>query len=136
MKGIIALLVLGVAVVVTVLVLAIVRTHDDVSDDLALCVENGEAGIVRGPDLLGPLRADLANGQPPKVLRRYELGDNGAVLLEGGGYRILALDGRGGPSLDGDVALRIYERTSDFALVAVERDPLTGVLAGCASLQD
>lgn len=135
MKGIFALVALALAVVVTVLVLAIVRTHDDVADDLVRCVENGDAGVVRGPDLLGPLRADLANGQPPRIVRRYRLGENGAVLLEGGGYRILALDGRNGPPLDGDVALRIFERTSDFAVVAVERDPLRGVLAGCASLQ-
>lgn len=136
MKGLLAGLVVGVAVVVTVLVLAIVRTHDDVSDSLTTCIENGDAAVVRGPDLLGPLRADLANGDVPRIVRRYRLGDNKAVLLEGGGYRVLALDGRGGPSLDGEVALRIFERVSEFAVVGVERDPRRGVLAGCASLQE
>ncbi|MTD46487.1 hypothetical protein GKE82_19885 [Conexibacter sp. W3-3-2] len=136
MKGIAALVAIGVAVTITVLVLAIIRTHDDVSDDLARCIEQGDAAIVRGPDLLGPLRADLANGFAPRVLRRYRLGENGAVLLEGTGYRVLALDGRNGPSLEGEVALRIFRDPSEFAVVGVERDPMKGVLAGCASLQE
>lgn len=136
MKAALALLALGAAAVLTVFVLAVVRTHDDVSDDLTTCIQNGDAAVVRGTDLLGPLRADLANDAPPRVVKRYALGDNRAVLLEGTGYRVLALDGRGGPRLDGDLALRIYDRTADFALVAVERDPLTGVLAGCAALEE
>ncbi len=135
MKGWAALVFLLVAAMLTVLVLSIVRTHDDVRDSVATCVTNSEAAIAAGPDVLGMLRADLANGTSPQVTQRYSLGENDAVLLTGTGYRLLAMPGRNGPSLDGDVALRVFEQTSSFALVAVERDPLRGVLAACASLE-
>jgi len=135
MKGWVALVVLAVAAVVTVLVLAIVRTHDQVPERLARCIENSDAAVIAGPDLLGPLRADLAGGMPPKLTRRYRLGEDDAVLLTGSRYRILVVPGRDGPPLDGDIALRVFERTSDFAVIGVERDPLKGVLAACASLE-
>ncbi|WP_372790977.1 hypothetical protein [Paraconexibacter sp.] len=131
-----ALVALLLAAVIGALVVAIVRTHDDVRDRLATCIENSDATVVAGPDVLGVLRADLANRTSPRISRRYRLGDNDAVLLTGTGYRLLAMRGRNGPGLDGNVALRIFEQTSDFSLVAVERDPLRGVLAACASLED
>lgn len=136
MKGWAALALLLVAGTIVGLVLAITRTHDDVPDRIAGCIERSDGQIVRGPDTLGLLRADLARGKPPRVARRYELGDNRAVLLDGRDYRVLAVDGRDGPPLDGDVALRIYEQTSAFAVVGVERDPVKNALAACASLEE
>jgi hypothetical protein len=56
------------------------------------------------------------------------------VFLQGSGYRLLVLAGRKSPPLDGDLPLRIYERTNEFALVARERDPMRGVLAGCVEV--
>lgn len=120
--------------VVVALGIAVSSTRDVVPERLRDCVRDGQAGVMRGPADLGTqVRSDIGAG----ALRergRAAVGDDTAVLLEGTGYRLLVLAGRESPPLDGDLPLRVYERTAEWALVAKETDPIAGVLGNCVTL--
>lgn len=134
MRRWIALLLLATSAMVVALVLAIVRTHDDVPADLRTCIENSDGQYVLGPDVLGPLRADLANETGPRVVEDVEIGGNEARLYEGTGYRLLIMTGRGSEALDAEAPLRAYEDAASYSVVAIERDPVEGALAACAEV--
>jgi hypothetical protein len=119
---------------IAALVLAIRSTRDPVPGALRDCVLDGEAAILRSAGDLGVRgRADIGDGVLRELGRR-RVGDDTAVLLQGSGYRLLVLAGRKSPPLGSGLPLRIYERTSEFALVARELDPLRGVLSGCVEV--
>ncbi|CAA9527842.1 MAG: hypothetical protein AVDCRST_MAG13-3896 [uncultured Solirubrobacteraceae bacterium] len=119
---------------VVAFVLAVRSTQDAVPTALRDCVLDGDAGIVRSAGDLGVrTRADVGDGVI-RELGRMQVGDDTAVLLQGSGYRLLVLAGRKSPPLDGDLPLRVYERTNEYALVARELDPMRGVLSGCVEL--
>ncbi len=119
---------------VVVFVLAVRSTRDPVPTALRDCVMDGDAGIVRSAGDLGVrTRADVGDRVIREVGRR-QVGEDTAVLLQGSGYRLLVLAGRKSPSLGGDLPLRVYERTNEYALVARELDPMRGVLAGCVEV--
>jgi hypothetical protein len=125
---------LAVVGTVVAFVLAVRSTRDPVPAALRECVLAGNAGVALSPGDLGVrARADIGDGVLRETGRR-RVGEDTAVLLEGSGYRLLVLAARKSPSLEGDLPLRIYERTSEFALVARELDPLRGVLAGCVEV--
>lgn len=131
MKWALAAILAAMATVVVTLVLAIGSTRDPVPERLRDCVVDGQAGIMRSEaDLGAQPRSDIGAGAL-RERSRTRIGDDTAVLLEGTRYRILVLAGRGSPPLDGDLPLRVYERTPEFALVAKETDPIQGVLRGC-----
>jgi len=120
--------------VVVAFVLAVSSTRDPVPDRLRDCVVDGQAGVMRSAaDLGAQPRSDIAAGAV-RELSRTRAGDDTAVLLEGTNYRLLILAGRKSPPLDGDLPLRVYERTLEFALVAKEVDPIEGVLRDCVAL--
>ncbi len=131
MRWALAAVLLAVASVVVVLVVAIGSTRDAVPGQLRDCVLDGEAGLVRGEvDLGAQPRSDIGAGTL-RAGRPVRLGEDTAVVLEGTGYRLLVLAGRKSPPLDGDLGRRVYDRASEFALVAKEVDPVDGVLRGC-----
>ncbi len=134
MKWALAAALLVVAGVVVVFVLAVGSTRDPVPGRLRDCVLDGQAGVMRSEaDLGAQPRSDIAAGAV-RELSRTRAGGDTAVLLEGTNYRLLVLAGRNSPPLDGDLALRVYERTPEFALVAKEVDPTEGVLHDCVVL--
>lgn len=134
MKWALAAVLLSVAGVVVALALAVGGTRDAVPEQMRDCVQDGQAGIVRSEaDLGAQPRSDIGAGTVREE-GRTRVGDDVAVLLRGTNYRLLVLGGRKSPPLDGDLALRVYERAPEFALVAKEVDPVRGVLRDCVAL--
>lgn len=134
MRWALAALAAGVVGVVVAFVLAVGATRDPVPERLRACVVDGQAGVMRSEaDLGAQPRSDIGAGTV-RELSRTRVGEDTALLLEGTGYRLLVLAGRGSPPIDGDLPLRVFERTAEFALVAKETDPVRGVLRGCISV--
>ncbi len=134
MKWALALALGAVVAAGAAFVLAVGSTRDPVPDTLRDCVVDGRAGIMRSSaDLGAQPRSDIGAGAV-RELTRTRVGKGTAVLLRGTNYRLLVLAGRGSPPLDGNLPMRVYERTPEFALVAKEVDPIEGVLRGCVSL--
>ena len=134
MKWALAAALAAVAGVVAVFVLAVASTRDPVPDRFRECATEGQAGIMRSEADLGAQPRSDIGARAVRELSRTRVGADTAVLLEGTNYRILVLAGRKSPPLDGDLALRVYERTADYALVAKEVDPVDGVLRDCVAL--
>lgn len=129
------LLALGAAAsVVVAFVLAVGSTRDPVPDRMRTCVEDGQAGVMRSEADLGAQPRSDIGARAVRERSRIRVGDDTAVLLEGTNYRLLVLAGRKSPPLDGDLPLRVYERTAEYALVAKEVDPIRGVLRDCIAL--
>jgi hypothetical protein len=128
----IAVIVVAVAGAVAAVVLGL-STGDSRPTDVADCVAKDGGLRARGEEGLQLAREDIRAGTL-RPARRYDLGGgDAAVLLRGTGYRVLVVGVPGGPPLRGaDLAFRIYRRTSSFAGVFTERDPLQGVLDRCA----
>jgi hypothetical protein len=127
-----ALAALALVAVAAGAVWALTRSHDTPPDDIAACATDKGARRVRGEEGLTFAREDLRAGTL-RPLRRYDLGDDAAVLLQGTGYRVLVVGIQGGPPLTGrDLPFRVYRRTATFATVLSERDPVRGVLDACA----
>ncbi len=134
MKWAAAATVVAVVSVVVALVVAIGGTRDVVPEQLRTCVTDGQAGVMTSAGDLGAQpRRDIGAGAVREV-SRTRVGEDTAVLLRGSNYRLLVLAGRKSPPLDGDLPLRVFERTREFALVAKEVDPLDGVLRDCVAL--
>lgn len=134
MKWALVLALGAVAAVVAAFALAVGSTRDPVPDRIRDCVVDGQAGVVRGAaDLGAQPRSDIGAGAV-RELTRTRVGEDTAVLLRGTNYRLLVLAGRKSPPLVGNLPLRVYERTPEFALVAKEVDPIEGVLLGCVTL--
>ena len=125
--GIMAVMVVGIAVLIAV---AVRSTNDDTPDHLTACLKDTDAVVVRGSDGLAGLRRDLVLQTPPKV-QRLQVGDDPGALLSGTGYRVLVLTGRKSPSLAGDLPDRVYHRADAYAVVAVEPEASQGMV-GCA----
>lgn len=134
MRWALAAALLGLASMVVAFALAVGSTRDPVPEQMRDCVVDGGAGIMRGPADLGAQPRSDIGARAVRERSRTRVGEDLAVLLEGSNYRLLVLAGRKSPSLDGDLPLRVYERTPEFALVAKETDPVRGVLRGCIVL--
>jgi hypothetical protein len=79
---------------------------------------------------LGVARPDaLARARLPS--RSWRVGDDRAVLLQGADYAVLVVRSSANPPLGRNPLEPVYRDPSVWALVAVERDPLRGVLAAC-----
>lgn len=121
-------------VVVVGFALIVSANRDPVPDALRGCVVDGGAGVMLSEGDLGArARSDIDAGAV-KELGRTPVGEDTAVLLGGSTYRLLVLLGRGSPAPDEDLPRQVYERTSEFALVAKESDPLKDLLRGCVEL--
>lgn len=134
MRWALGLALIALASTVVAFVLAVGSTRDPVPDRMRTCAQDGQAGIMRSEaDLGAQARSDIS-ARTVRERSRTQVGDDTAVLLEGTNYRLLVLAGRKSPSLDGDLPLRVYQRTPEFALVAKEVDPIRGVLGECIAL--
>jgi hypothetical protein len=111
-------------------VVAIQRSHDGVPGSLRACAERAGAFTVRGRDGMGAARPDLLAGRTLPQ-RSWRIGHDRATLLQGADYAVLVLRAPKNPPLGKGILRAVYRDPSAWALVAVERDPIRGVLAGC-----
>jgi hypothetical protein len=114
------------------IVFALERSHDGVPERLRSCVEGRGAHAVKSSEGLASARPDeLAGRRPPA--RAFDLGQDRGVLLQGADYAVLVVRSPTNPPLADDLLRAVYRDPSDYALVAVERAPVRGVLADCAA---
>jgi hypothetical protein len=112
------------------IVFAVQRSHDSVPERLRSCAEDRGAYAVKTSESLSSARPDVLAGRRLRA-RTYALGQDRGVLLQGADYAVLVVRAPNNPELGGDLLRRVYRDPSPWALVAVERDPVRGVLAGC-----
>jgi hypothetical protein len=124
-------LLLAVAGAGAAIVFAVQRSHDGVPERVRACAEGRGAVAVKTSEALTAARPDvLAGRRLPQSAR--QLGQDRAVLLQGTDYAVLVVRSPSNPPLPADLLRSVYRDPSAFALVAVERAPLHGVLASCA----
>jgi hypothetical protein len=112
-------------------VFALQRSHDGVPEKVRACAEGRGAVAVKASEAMTSARPDVLAGRRPRQ-RAWRLGQDRAVLVQGADYAVLVVRAPSNPSLGGDLLRRVYRDPSPWALVAVERDPVRGVLARCA----
>jgi len=112
-------------------VFAVQRSHDGVPDRLRSCAEGAGAYSVKASEGMASARPDAMAGNRLKE-RRFKMGQDDAVLMQGADYAVLVLRAPDNPPFSADLLRTVYRDPSPWALVAVERDPVRGVLAGCA----
>jgi hypothetical protein len=115
---------------VTAIAWAVQRSHDGVPEHMRACAEDRGAVAVKASEGMTSARADVLAGRRVRQ-RSWRLGQDRAVLLQGADYAVLVLRAPSNPALGGDLLRRVYRDPSPWALVAVERDPVRGVLARC-----
>ena len=113
------------------IVFAVQRSHDDVPERLRSCAEDRGAVAVKASESMTSARPDVLAGRRLHE-RAWTMGQDHAVLMQGADYAVLVVRAPDNPALGGDLLRRVYRDPSPWALVAVERDPVRGVLAGCA----
>ena len=113
------------------IVWAVQRSHDAVPERLRSCAEDRGAYAVKASEGMASARLDAMDGTRLRK-REFSLGQDHAVLMQGADYAVLVVRAPDNPPLSGDLLTRVYRDPSPWALVAVERDPVRGVLAGCA----
>jgi hypothetical protein len=122
----------AVVAAIVAIVFAVQRSHDGVPERVRACAEGRGALAVKASEGLGSARPDvLAGRRPPQ--RTWRVGQDRAVLVQGADYAVLVIRAPSNPGTGGDLLRRVYRDPSPWALVAVERDPVRGVLAMCAA---
>jgi hypothetical protein len=114
------------------IVFAVQRSHDGVPERVRACAEERGAHAVKASEGLASARPDVLAGVRPPT-RVFRLGQDRAVLLQGADYAVLVVRSPTNPPLPGDLLRSVYRDPSPWALVAVERAPVRGVLARCAA---
>jgi hypothetical protein len=122
--------VLAAGAAIGAVVVTLHRSRDAVPGDLRSCVERHGAFAVTARGSLVAVRPDLLAGARPPV-RTWTAGEDRVAVLQGADYAVLVLKVPTNPGLGGNLLRRVYDDPSDWALVAVERDPVRGVLARC-----
>lgn len=117
---------------IVAIVFAVQRSHDGVPERLRACAEARGAHAVKTTEGLASARPDVLAGARPRA-RAFHLGQDRAVLLQGADYAVLVVRSPTNPPLPGDLLRSVYRDPSPWALVAVERAPVRGVLARCAA---
>ena len=120
------------AAAMVAIVFAVQRSHDGVPERLRSCAEDRGAHAVKTSEGLASARPDVLAGVRPRA-RGFQLGQDHAVLLQGADYAVLVVRSPTNPPLPGNLLLSVYRDPSPWALVAVERAPVRGVLARCAA---
>jgi hypothetical protein len=113
------------------IVFAVQRSHDAVPENLRSCAERGGAYAIKASEGMTSARPDVLAGRRLRQ-RTFKLGQDRGILMQGADYAVLVVRAPDNPALGGDLLRRVYRDPSPWALVAVERDPVRGVLAGCA----
>jgi hypothetical protein len=120
------------AAAIVAIVVAVQHSHDGVPERVRACAEDRGAAAVKASEGLGAARPDvLAGRQLPQ--RAFRLGQDRAVLLQGADYAVLVVRAPSNPPLGSNLLRTVYRDPSPYALVAVERAPVRGVLARCAT---
>ena len=117
---------------IVAIVFALQRSHDGVPERVRACAEERGAHAVKTSEGLASARPDVLAGVRPPA-RAFRLGQDRAVLLQGADYAVLVVRSPTNPPLPGNLLLSVYRDPSPWALVAVERAPVRGVLARCAA---
>jgi hypothetical protein len=131
-KGLLALVVVGAVLAAAAAVLAIGSTRDPVPGAIKDCVREGGATVVRGQEGLQPVRDDLLARALRPEAPPVAVGQDRAVVLAGARARVLVVATPRGASLDvPDLPTTLYADPSRFSVVAVEVDPVRGLLARC-----
>ncbi|MCW2999421.1 MAG: hypothetical protein JWN65_2970 [Solirubrobacterales bacterium] len=128
-----ALMALASVLTVVVFILAVSSTKDDLPGDIRACVKRGGAAVVKGPANLGIARREIDAGTLKRD-RQVRKGEDTVIVLSGQRFRLLVLANASSPTLAGDLPRRLYERADEYPLVALETDPVKGVLQGCSSI--
>jgi hypothetical protein len=123
---------LAAAAAAVAIVWALERSHDGVPERLRSCVEDRGAHAVKTSEGLASARPDVLAGVRPRA-RGYDLGQDRGVLLQGADYAVLVVRSPSNPPLAADLLRAVYRDPSAYALVAVERAPVRGVLARCVA---
>jgi hypothetical protein len=123
---------LAAAAATVAIVFALERSHDGVPERLRACVEDRDAHAVKSSEGLASARPDVLAGRRPPA-RAFDLGQDRGVLLQGADYAVLVVRSPTNPPLPADLLRAVYRDPSAYALVAVERAPVRGVLADCAA---
>jgi hypothetical protein len=114
------------------IVVAVQRSHDGVPERVRACAEDRGAFAVKTSEALSAARPDvLAGREPPR--RTWRVGQDRAVLVRGVDYSVLVVRAPSNPPLPAQLLRAVYRDPSVYALVAVERAPVSGVLARCAA---
>ncbi len=114
------------------IVWALQRSHDGVPERLRSCAEGRGAHAVKTSEGMSAARPDVLAGRRPRA-RDFGLGQDRGVLLQGADYAVLVVRSPNNPPLPAALLQSVYRDPSPWALVAVERDPVRGVLAACAA---
>jgi hypothetical protein len=114
------------------IVFALERSHDGVPERLRSCVEGRGAHAVKSSEGLVSARPDVLAGRRPPA-RAFDLGQDRGVLLQGADYAVLVVRSPTNPPVADDLLRAVYRDPSAYGLVAVERRPVSGVLAACAA---
>ncbi|WP_354700782.1 hypothetical protein DSM112329_01071 [Paraconexibacter sp. AEG42_29] len=112
---------------------ALSGSKDDLPGDLRSCVKRGDAVIVHGQANLGAARQEIRAKSLTK-LRTARRGDDTIILMAGQRFRLMVLANDTSPTLAGDLPKRLYEHADEFPLVAIEVDPIKGVLGDCIGI--
>ena len=123
---------LAAAAATVAIVWALQRSHDGVPERLRSCAEARGAHAVKTSEGLASARPDVLAGVRPRA-RAFDLGQDRGVLLQGADYAVLVVRAPSNPPLPADLLQTVYRDPSIYALVAVERAPVRGVLARCAA---
>lgn len=135
MKALVVLVVVGLVGAVAAGVWAVTSTRDPVPGAIKDCVRSGGGSIVRGSEGLQPVKADLLDRALRPAGPVQPVGQNSAVILRGSQARVLVLATPRGAALDvPDLPTVLYADPSRFSVVALERDPVRGLLAQCVDL--
>lgn len=119
---------------VVALIVAISGTRDPVPGQLRTCAQDARLAIVLGQgDLDGQPRSDI-RADAVREVQRTKVGDDTAVILQGTAFRLLVVGTDDSPSLDGDLARRVYENPSAYALVARGGADNSGALGECVEV--
>jgi hypothetical protein len=122
----------AVAGATAAIVFAVQRSHDGVPERVRACAEDRGAIAVKTSETMTSARPDVLAGRR-LTQRTWRLGQDRAILMQGVDYAVLVVRAPSNPQPGGDLLLRVYRDPSPWALVAVERDPVRGVLASCAA---
>lgn len=133
MKWLVALVALTAVSAAVVATKVVLDNRDPVPADTLACVRKSGLAPARSSDALAVMRGDALAGTL-RVVRRWDWGRTSGVLIRGAGddWTALALWRADTPSpLTRRGLNRVYERPSEFPLIAVE-SPDAGALQRCA----
>ena len=134
MKLLVGLVVVCAGLAVGAAAWVILWNRDPVPNEVGACLRKAKLPLVRSPDGLSLLRAEIQANPRLRPVRRWNWGRTRGLLIRGeaGRFALLALWNDRGPSLAGPGAVRrIYRTPARFSIVSLEV-PDEGRLELCA----